>query len=78
MALAPPVDLLKRAKSGLPWSDYVKEYKNHLASLDPAKVYAELGQDAILVCYERPGENFHRRLVAEWIEKNLVMEVHEF
>jgi len=77
IALAPSADLLKRAKAGMPWPEYVAEYKRDvLARLDPAKVYAEL-TDAILLCWERPGEDCHRRLVAEWIESSLGVNVPE-
>jgi len=77
IALAPSADLLKRSKAGLPWLDYVEEYKRVvLANLDPAKVYADLS-DAILLCWERPGEDCHRRLVAEWIESSLGVKVPE-
>jgi hypothetical protein len=77
IALAPSADLLKRAKSGLPWPDFVEEYTSTvLAKLDPAKVYADLS-DAVLLCWERPGENCHRRLIAEWIESSLGVEVPE-
>ena len=55
----------------------VEEYKRVvLSNLDPAKVYADLS-DAILLCWERPGEDCHRRLVAEWIESSLGVKVPE-
>lgn len=76
-ALAPSADLLNRSKAGLPWSAYVQEYREKvLAKLDPAKVYEDL-KDSILCCYERPGEDCHRRLVAEWIESHLGIKVPE-
>lgn len=72
VALAPSADLLRRSKTGLSWPDYVAEYKRDiLDKLDPTKVYADLGPDAILLCWEAPGENCHRRLVADWLEKSL-------
>lgn len=75
--LAPSVDLLKRAKAGLPWPEYVEEYKRDvLDKLDPARVYADLS-DSILMCWERPGEPCHRRLVAEWIEEKIGVKVSE-
>jgi len=62
--------LLKRAKAGLHWPVYVAEYKrNVLSKLDPQKVYDELS-DSILMCWEVPVKNCHRRLVAEWLEKS--------
>jgi len=77
IALAPSADLLKRSKAGLPWPSYVADYqKDVLAKLDPAKIYAELA-NAILLCWEAPGEDCHRRLVAEWLEKSLDIKVPE-
>ena len=78
MPLAPAVDLLNRYRRGLPWAEYVVEYKRQLAALDPVKVFSDLGKDAILLCYEKPGENCHRRVVAEWLEQNLNVDVPEF
>lgn len=78
IALAPSIDLLKRSKAGLPWPEYVAEYQRDvLGKLDPAKVAADLGADAILLCWERPGEDCHRRLVAEWLEKHLNSKIPE-
>jgi hypothetical protein len=77
IALAPSADLLKRAKSGLPWPEYVSEYsRDVLAKLDPEKVYADLS-DSILLCWEAPGEDCHRRLAAEWLEKSLNVKIPE-
>lgn len=76
--LAPSADLLKRSKAGLPWPEYAAEYKRDvLAKLDPAKVVADLGPDAILLCWEASGEDCHRRLVAEWLERSLSIAVPE-
>lgn len=77
--LAPSIDLLNRSKAGLSWPKYVKEYQRDvLGKLDPAKVLADLGDDAILLCWEKPGEDCHRRLVAEWLGKHLNIKVPEF
>jgi uncharacterized protein (DUF488 family) len=57
---------------------YRKEYQKILDSLDPAKVGKDLGPDAIMLCWERPGEFCHRRLVAEWLSKHLGQSVPEF
>lgn len=77
IALAPSVDLLRRSKAGLSWPEYVAEYKRDvLAKLDPAKVYADLS-DAILLCWEAPGAECHRRLVAEWFKERLEIAVPE-
>ena len=78
-ALAPSADLLKRFKAGLSWPQYVYEYEcDVLRYLDPVKVVADLGRDAILLCWEAPDEECHRRLVAAWLEKTLNVKVPEF
>jgi len=75
--LAPSADLLKRSKAGLPWPEYVEEYTREvLEKLDPVRVHADL-KDSILLCWERPGEDCHRRLVAEWIEEAIGVKVPE-
>lgn len=76
IALAPSADLLKRAKAGLPWEDYVRKYNHYLETLDPQKIWADL-KDKTLCCYERPGENCHRHLVAAWMEKELGVTIPE-
>lgn len=50
-----------------------------LNKLDAEEVYEELAALAnadacVLVCYERPGEFCHRRLVAAWLNANIDME----
>lgn len=58
-------------------AEYVRQYKALLAKLDPREVVMELGMDAILLCWEKPGEFCHRRLVAEWLQEHLNIEVPE-
>lgn len=77
ISLAPSADLLKRSKAGLPWEQFAREYQEWLNKLDPAKVLADLGPDAILLCWEKPGDDCHRRLVAKWLEKHLDIQVPE-
>jgi len=77
--LAPSIDLLNRSKAGLSWPAYVKEYQRDvLGKLDPAKVLDDLGGGAMLLCWEKPGEDCHRRLVAAWLGKHLNIKVPEF
>jgi hypothetical protein len=45
--------------------------------LDPRKVYDELGDNAVLLCFCDPNEYCHRRLVAEWLEFHLGVLVPE-
>ena len=71
-ALAPRRDMLK-----LPWPVYVQEYQRILAGLDAAQVMADLGADAVLLCFEADTGECHRRLVAEWIQAETGIEVPE-
>ena len=57
---------------------YREAYQKILDRLAPRKVYQELGEDAVLLCWEKPGEFCHRRLVAEWFERELGVEVLEY
>lgn len=78
LALAPPEELLKYAKAGMPWPEYATEYQREvLTRLDPSAVYAELGPEAILLCWEAPGKDCHRRLVAQWLQQALETEIGE-
>jgi len=72
-ALAPTRQMLKMTNG-----EYRAAYQEILDRLDPRKVYQELGEDAILLCWEKPGEFCHRRLVAEWLERELGVEVPEY
>jgi len=59
--------------------EYAIEYQREtLNKLDPTKVFEELGFDVVLLCWEAPGKFCHRRLVAEWLEEALSIEVPEY
>jgi hypothetical protein len=47
-------------------------------ALDPRELYEALGEEAVLLCWEKPGEGCHRRLVAEWFEASLGVVVPEW
>jgi hypothetical protein len=56
---------------------YRSRYQNEvLAKLNPVHVADDL-EGKILLCWEKPGEFCHRRLAAEWLEKNLLIQVPE-
>lgn len=58
--------------------EFTKVYRETvLAKLDPRKVVEAVGKDAVLLCWEKPGEFCHRRLVAEWLEETMGEEVPE-
>lgn len=69
--LAPSAELLRDYKSGLmAWADYTERYKSEtLSKLDPHVVAKELGENAILLCYEKSNDNCHRHIVAEWLRE---------
>ena len=75
--LAPKYSFLKQYLDGVIDSDkYTEEYyKQVLSKLNPEIVYYYLigkyGKDVTLLCYEKPGEFCHRRIVADWFEKNI-------
>jgi hypothetical protein len=61
----------------LPWAEFEQAYGQVLAALDPAQVAQELGEDAVLLCFEGDRSQCHRGLVAAWLEANLGIEVPE-
>lgn len=77
--LAPSWRLVQEAKSGaIDDDEYIRRYRAEvLSKLEPGRVFADLGDDAILLCWERPGAFCHRRLVAEWLEVDLGISVPE-
>ena len=52
-------------------------YAARLAELDPREVWEQLGPDAVLICFEKPGEPCHRCAVAKWLEAALGVSVPE-
>jgi len=78
-ALCPGWKLVKQYKNGeIRRDEYVVAYiENILGRLDPFQVYTDLGEDAILLCWEKPGLFCHRRIVAEWFSKHLDIKVNE-
>ena len=78
--LAPPAEIIKIEDENLYTKIY---YEKVLNKLNPKEVYAELGDNAVLLCYEKwddikDGKTFcHRRIVAKWLEENLGIKVEE-
>jgi hypothetical protein len=71
--LAPTLPMLRMEPA-----EYDKHFAAILAALDPEQLYAELGDNAVLLCWEKPGKRCHRRMVAEWFETYLGVEVPEY
>lgn len=76
--LAPKKWFFKLYKENGDRDFYIEHYqKEVLDKLDPKKVYEELGDNSVLLCWEKPGEFCHRHIVAEWLMKNLGVPVEE-
>lgn len=77
--LAPKYDWWVEWKNGNYDNDwYIEKYKETVLShLNPFEVVRILGRDAILCCYEKPGEFCHRHIVAEWL-RSAGFEVEEY
>ena len=63
-------------------SIYTPKFNKGLAKLSAQKVYDDLkgaskGRDVVLLCHEKEGDFCHRRLVAQWLNKELGIEVLE-
>jgi uncharacterized protein YeaO (DUF488 family) len=69
--IAPTSSLLYDYKQGnLTEEEYTTRYKEEvLDRLDPKAVFDELGEDAILLCYEKSEDFCHRQLVSAWLTK---------
>ena len=71
--LFPPEHLLRKIKSGkIDWDEYTQiYYAEVLDFLDPKKVLEDLGENPVLLCYEKSGDDCHRYIVSEWLENKL-------
>lgn len=59
--------------------EYIRHYKREVLDvLDPQEVFDELGEDAVLLCWEPYGEFCHRRCAAEWFQTELGILVPEY
>ncbi|MGD0327651.1 MAG: hypothetical protein ABSB21_03370 [Halobacteriota archaeon] len=56
--LAPPYWMVKKSKSGeMTDEEFELQFKNYvLEKLDAHKILEEIGENAILLCWEKPGE----------------------
>jgi uncharacterized protein YeaO (DUF488 family) len=79
---------LREVKSGtIPIDEAMKKYRNEILSkLSSIKVYEELSDmlnnsnkhHLALLCYEKPGDPCHCRIVAEWLESGNSISVPEY
>jgi hypothetical protein len=76
--LAPKSWFLKKYKKDGDEDFYTKQYYAEvLDKLDPKEVYEELGEDAILVCWEGRDKFCHRHIIADWLSKHLGVIIEE-
>lgn len=75
--LFPHADFLWQYKADGNKEAYIKAYNERVLShLNPQKVYDDL-KDSVLLCWEKSGSFCHRRLVADWLQKELNVIVEE-
>ena len=76
--LAPKWGFFKRYKEDGNEDSYIEAYIDQVLSyLDPQEVYDELGEDAVLLCWESSEKFCHRHIVAHWFEENLGIKIEE-
>ena len=73
-ALAPTRSMLQITDIEEFYAAYRAEILN---KLDPGKVYEDLGEGAVLLCWEDFNVSCHRRMVAEWLEETLGVAIPE-
>ena len=77
--LYPSASLLFDYKANGDKEEYVNRYYyDVLGKLNAEQVFSELGENAVLLCYEKSGAFCHRRIVAQWLEDRLDIDVPEF
>ncbi len=80
--LAPTAAILRAYKyDGMTKPEYELAFLQEvLFKLNPKKTYEELlafGESPTLLCFEKPGQFCHRRLVADWLRDELFVYVPE-
>jgi uncharacterized protein (DUF488 family) len=77
--LAPPWSIVRLYKNGdIDEEEYEFMYRRQiLDNLDPKQVMKDLGNEAILLCYEPPNEFCHRHITAQWLMGHLDIMIEE-
>ena len=76
--LAPKYWFFKKYKDDGDEECYTKQYyKEVLDKLNPREVYNELGENAIILCWEASDKFCHRHIVAEWLFDNIGAVIEE-
>lgn len=69
MKLAPSASLLWSHKNNPDVEAYTKEFNLQLEKLNAKQIVNEIGEDAVLVCYEGKDKFCHRHLVSDWLRR---------
>jgi len=76
--LAPKYWFFKKYKEDGDEEFYTRHYYEEVLNLlDPKEVYEELGESAVLLCWENKDKFCHRHIVAEWLINSLGIEIGE-
>jgi hypothetical protein len=78
--LCPGWSLVKNYKKRLiSRNHYIEIYQEQvLDKLDPETVFRDLREDAVLLCWEKPGSCFcHRHLISGWLSDHLGIKINE-
>lgn len=76
--LAPKYWFFKKYKEDGDQDFYVVQYYNEvLKHLDPKEVYKELGENAIILCWESADKFCHRHIVSAWLEHEIDINIDE-
>lgn len=76
--LAPHKWFYLRYKKNLDTDEYTKHYYEEvLDKLDAQEVYDELGEDAVLLCWEGKTKFCHRHIAAKWFKDKLGIKITE-
>lgn len=76
--LAPKFWFFQKYKTDNDEIAYTENFKKEvLDKLDVQTVFNELGEDAVLLCWEKSGKFCHRHLVSKWFKEKLNKDVTE-
>lgn len=76
--LKPTYNILLRYKKDHDKILYTETYKKEILQyLDPILIWNDL-KNKTLLCWEKPDMFCHRRIVAEWLEKELKVSIPEY
>ena len=77
--LFPSWELLHKHRSKTVTNEeYTEMYTREvLDNLDAKTIYEELGEDAVLLCWEKSSDFCHRHIIASWFERELGITVSE-